>query len=555
MTKQTAETVLALYRQGQVAEARAVCEALLTITPRNVHLLTLLGATQMQQRNFAAAANSFKSAITYRPRQPNLYNNLGVALLNLNAFDQSIAALQQAIRFNPEFAQAYNNLGKALKQKGQLVSAAESFRKAVVLNPVLADAHNNLGEVLRAQGVLEEALEAYHKALMVQPKSPELYYNIGKVFMEEDRLEAAQEAYQKSISLNPQLAEVHNNLAITLKRKGQLKAAISAYDRALTINPELADAREGKAFTALLQGKLLTGFELMEARMYKKDNLKTRPPRPGLIRDKAQSLQKAHILVYAEQGLGDTLQFCRYLPLLEARGAKVTFQVTSKLHNILCTLDCQTLFVETLPPSDCIDFEIPLMSLPYHLDTDLDSVPASTAYLNASVEKLELWRGRLTGSRFNIGICWQGGTSKIDTGRSFPLALFAPLAALPRVELVSLHKGAGEDQLTGIDFNVTYLGPDFDIGESAFSDTAAVMQACDLIITSDTSVAHLAGALGCPTWVALKSIPDWRWMMERTDSPWYPAMTLYRQKIRGDWGSVFEDMERDLSALLHQEEL
>jgi len=192
------------------------------------------------------------------------------------------------------------------------------------------------------------------------------------------------------------------------------------------------------------------------------------------------------------------------------------------------------------------------MSLPHLLNTSLETIPSLESYLSADYLRVVSWGKLLGAKKFKIGICWQGSKGKIDVGRSFPLSLFEGLLKAPNVELISLHKGEGESQIEGISFEVTTLGAEFDVGDDAFLDTAAVMMNCDLIITSDTAVAHLAGALGCKTWVALKHVPDWRWMLNRPDSPWYPTMTLYRQKISGDWGCVFDAINRNLHILLDQ---
>ena len=192
------------------------------------------------------------------------------------------------------------------------------------------------------------------------------------------------------------------------------------------------------------------------------------------------------------------------------------------------------------------------MSLPFLFGTNLETIPSKPSYLFVDQNRVASWGKRLSRNTFKIGVCWQGSKTKVDIGRSFSLSLFEDISKTPNVELISLHKGEGESQIAGINFDLTTLDADFDVGDDAFLDTAAVMMNCDLIITSDTAVAHLAGALGCQTWVALKHIPDWRWMLNRSDSPWYPTMTLYRQKISGDWASVFGIINRDLNILLDQ---
>ena len=256
--------------------------------------------------------------------------------------------------------------------------------------------------------------------------------------------------------------------------------------------------------------------------------------------------------VYEEQGVGDIIQFARYLLLLKKKGAEVTFRVKKKMHSLLKTLDEDIIFVEDDPAQNNIDFESPIMSLPNLFKTHLNTIPSMTSYLQANHDKVKSWCERLTKDTFKVGICWQGSKNKIDYGRSFPLSLFEGISKVPNIELISLHKGEGENQIKDIDFELTTLGDDFDAGENAFEDTAAIMMNCGLIITSDTATAHLAGALGHHLGDT-KKVPDWRWMLEQNQSPWYPNMKLYRQKELGDWDHVFEIIKRDLESLIIQE--
>jgi len=251
------------------------------------------------------------------------------------------------------------------------------------------------------------------------------------------------------------------------------------------------------------------------------------------------------ILVRPEQGLGDVIQFARYIRCLDKSGARILFDPYPKLAALMKTMDAGFEIVAADDETLLYDYHCPLLSLPFAFGTTEEYMPKDTPYLFADPSRIETWRSRIGATGFRIGICWQGSKNLIDIGRSFPVDLFKHIARLPGVRLISLHKGAGEDQLVNLpeDMVVEVLGDDFDAGESAFLDTAAVMMCCDLIITSDTSVAHLAGALGAPVWVALKKIPDWRWMLERQDSPWYPTMQLFRQKVEGDWDSVFSEIE------------
>jgi len=250
------------------------------------------------------------------------------------------------------------------------------------------------------------------------------------------------------------------------------------------------------------------------------------------------------------KALGDVIQFCRYLLLLIQKGAEVTFKVKQKMHALLKTLGEDIILVDSDPDDNNIDFETPLMSLPYLFNTNINTIPSMNSYLSADHGKVKSWMKHLTKDTFKVGICWQGSKNKINFGRSLPLTLFNNISKITNLELISLHKGEGEKQINDINFELTVLSDDFDSGKNAFTDTAAVMSNCDLIITSDTAIAHLAGALGCRTWVVLKKVPDWRWMLDRNDTPWYPNMKLYRQKERDNWEYVFELIKKDIKKLI-----
>jgi hypothetical protein len=258
------------------------------------------------------------------------------------------------------------------------------------------------------------------------------------------------------------------------------------------------------------------------------------------------------VFVEAEQGLGDTIHFCRYLRLLEARGARVVFAVQPALRALLRTLSPTIELIAQGTRPEEFDFFCPLLSLPLAFRTTLDTIPVDVPYLYADPERCERWRHRLGNAGFRVGICWQGSRKPIDVGRSFPLVHYQGIAAIAGVRLISLQKGDGAEQLRTRpgSMMVEELGDDFDEEPGAFLDTAALMRHLDLVVTSDTATAHLAGALGCRAWVALKYAPDWRWLLERRDSPWYPSLRLFRQPELGDWESVFACIRRELEELV-----
>ena len=443
-------------------------------------------------------------------------------------------------------------LGAMLNQTGRLSESLAACKKSVQLEPQDAEALSNLGSTLKELGRLDEAEANYTQAIVLKPDFAEAHYNLGVTLEELGRLDESEANYTQAIVLKPDYAEAYVNLGAALLELGRLDESETKYKQAIKIKPDYADAFYNLSYPHLLRGSLEKGFKFYESRL-RKTKRTVAPARANLIWNGEKSLNGKHFVIYEEQGLGDIIQFCRYLPLLEQKGAKITFKVTPKLNALLQTMDSNSRLVTSLPEENKIDFETPLMSIPHLLNTSLETIPTTNPYLFADQEKIQTWGERISRDRFKVGICWQGSKSnRTDIGRSFPLSLFEGIARIPNVELISLHKGEGEAQMADIDFDVNKLGHDFDAGQDAFLDTAAVMMNCNLIITSDTAIAHLAGAIGRPTWVALKQIPDWRWMLNRSDSPWYPMMTLYRQKFRGDWVDVFETIERDLRSLLQQ---
>ena len=268
---------------------------------------------------------------------------------------------------------------------------------------------------------------------------------------------------------------------------------------------------------------------------------------------RGEDLSGCRLLVFSEQGLGDVIQFARYLPLLAERNCKIAFLAPAKLARLLRLSIHAIEVVSKLSDVQGVDFQVALMSLPHQFNTEPSSIPNKVPYLKAEPKLEARWRARIGTRGFRIGIAWQGNPStKIDEGRSVPLEEFVPLAGIPGIRLISLQKHVGLNQLACLptDVKIETFGDDLDAGPDAFVDTAAVMNSLDLIITSDTSIAHLAGGLGRPTWVALKYVPDWRWLLDREDCPWYPTLRLFRQAERDDWRSVFSKIERELHALL-----
>ena len=539
----------AFQNQGRFAEAIRAYKKCISLKPDYAEAYSNMGNSLKNHGKLEEAIDAYKKCISLKPDYAEAFSNMGIALNDQGKLNEALEAFNKALLIKPDYAEAYSHMSITLKEQGKLGEAIKSLKKAIFLKPNYLDAFINIGVVFKDQGNLEESIKAYQKCLKLRPDNAEVYSNMGNTLKEQGKLEDAVKAFNKSISLKPDYAEAYSNMGIALHDQGKLDEAIEVYKKALSLKHDYVDAYYNNSFSYNLKGDLKKGLELYEWRLKKKD-VKIRSPRQDLIWDGIQSVSGKYFLVYEEQGLGDIIQVCRYLPLLKQKGAKVTFKVQQKMHALLETMNRDIVLVDSDTDDNEIDFETPLMSLPFLFNTILDTIPSSTPYLFAEHDKVISWGKYLTKPTFKIGICWQGSKGRVDIGRSFPLSLFKGISELPNVELISLQKGDGEEQIKDIDFKLTTLGDNFDAGGDAFTDTAAVMVNCDLIITSDTATAHLAGALGCRTWVVLKDVPDWRWMLDRTDSLWYPDMTLYRQIEQGNWNHVFNTIQKDLLSIL-----
>jgi hypothetical protein len=359
--------------------------------------------------------------------------------------------------------------------------------------------------------------------------------------------------------LNGAAADTHTNIGILLKILGRHREAAASLDRALALKPSDAAAKFALAFLYLSLGEFALGWPLYEARF---DVPALGNPRRRFDVPRWQGsepLAGRALLVHAEQGLGDVIQFCRYLPLLAAQGADIVFEVMPSLKALLRTLPGSIHIIGRGEPLPAVDYYCPLLSLPYALKTRVDTIPAPVPYLAPEPERVARWAERLRAlPGMRVGLAWQGNP-KVEKliwarGRSLPLAALEPLAQLPGVSLLSLQKGPGCEQLAQVPFadRIVDLGTDLDRGADAFLDTAAIMASLDLVVSCDTSIVHLAGALGRPVWTALNVSPEWRWLLERDDNPWYPTMRLFRQSTDGDWVTVVTAIVQALAPLAAQ---
>jgi tetratricopeptide (TPR) repeat protein len=458
---------------------------------------------------------------------------------------------RRALELNPSLVVAHVNFGKLLFGGGRFAEALASFSAATTLAPCDPDAWCSRAGALRELGRLEESAEAAQRALELRYDFPEAAINLGNALLKLDRSEEALEAYLRAITPGPCLGKALLGQALALRSLGRFSEALAAFDAAAALGSREAVA--GKGCLMLTLGDFEPGLQGYEARWLKGKSLADAlGTRFEMWRGPGRKAER--VLVLNDHGLGDTIQFFRYLPLMAAAGVDATFVCPPRLHRLLSS-KAKARFADRPPEGEPFDAQIAISSLPYAFGTRLQTIPAAVPYLAAEPALRNLWAKRIGPEGFKIGVVWQGNPDpEADRARSIPLVAFAPLGAVAGVRLISLQKGFGEEQLSNLppSMRIETLGADFDAGADAFVDTAAAMTCLDLVVTCDTSVAHLAGALAVPVWVALKSDAEWRWLTERADSPWYPTMRLFRQSQRGVWRDVFEAMARELTALVER---
>jgi tetratricopeptide (TPR) repeat protein len=463
-------------------------------------------------------------------------------------FEDALPLYDAALRLDPSLPAAHCNRAIVLQSLNRLDEALSGYDRAIELEPHNADAYFNRATVLDRLDRIAEAIQCYDHAIALKPGHIEALTNQGNALRKLDRPAESLQNFNKVIELSPELADAYLNRANALMDLKQLQEALQSFDKAIALKPNNFEALYGKSTCTLLSGDWETGWRVYEWR--KKWAASAGLHRyPDVEWTGHESLEGKTFLIHAEQGLGDTVQFCRYALLAEERGARVTLAVQEPLVRLLKNL-APVIEIEKLGASFAsFEHQIALLSMPLAFETTPGVCPAKVPYLRAEPDKIAKWRERIGSEGFKIGICWQGRKqSKIDVGRSFPVRHFEVIAKLPNVRLISLQKDAGVEQLRDLPrgMKVETLGEDFDAGPDAFVDTAAVVECVDLVITSDTAVAHLAGALACPTCVVLKYVPDWRWLLDRSDSPWYPTLRLFRQPAPGDWPSVFAAIRAEL---------
>jgi tetratricopeptide (TPR) repeat protein len=513
-------------------------------------------------------------ALRLRPNYVEARDNLGSALYLQGKLDEAIIHYQEALRLRPDYAKTHGHLALALADTGKTAEALSHYHEALRLDPANAEAHNNLGIVLLKENQLDDAIAHCQEALRLMPNFAGAHNNLSIAFRRIGRLDDAVRHGQEALRIEQQFPEAHNSLATALVRKANWDEAMTHYQEAVRHKPNLGEARWNRALLWLLLGDCEQGWPEYEWRWTQPGH--NRPQFPQSVWD-GSDLQGRTILLYTEQGIGDTLQFVRFALVVKQRGGTVIVQCQKALKRLLKGAPGIDLLVSTDDQQPAFDVQAPLFSLPDIFHIQLEGIPAAVPYLHPDAGLVEHWKrvDRLQDAEskrsstpysatrtphFKVGIGWQGSpTYGYDNLRSVPLAEFAPLVQIEGVQLISLQKGAGTEQLRSTECGVRREGqhdssnlqspiftPLIDEDSGPFMDTAAILKTIDLVICTDTALPHLAGALGVPAWLAVPYVPDWRWLLEREDSPWYPTMRLFRQKQHGDWTSVFERIADEL---------
>ncbi len=570
----------ALLVSGRSVDAESSCRRGLALQPEFAIGHNTLGTVLAVRSRIDEAIASYRRAIGLSPRFAQAHFNLGQALESQGATSEAEASYRRALVANPDYALALHALAMMLLQQKRHADAAELYRRVVTLQPDHAEAHCNLGSALNALNRPAEAISCFERALALSPRLAEAHFNLGFIYQTQKKWPQAEDAYRRAVEAQPNHVGSHNNLGTVYRNQGKLSEAVRCfervlefkpdvgevlsnlgnvftmqgrraeamvcYDQSVRMRPDYAQAHTNRALAWLAQGDFAAGWEEYEWRW-------KCPEFQSLGHDlpmwDGSPLDGRALLVHAEQGFGDTLQFIRFVPSIATDAGRVVCEVQPPVASLLKQSGIPGVFAqgEALP---ACDVWIPLLSLPRLFGTTLETIPHEVPYLAADPARISRWREVLAGSdNFRVAIAWRGRpTYRGDRFRSIDLSLFEPLARMSGVQLVSVQKGAGAEQVAEVASDWPLVDASNQLTD--FHDTAAAIANVDLVIACDTAVAHLAGALGVPTWIALPFSSDWRWLIDREDSPWYPSVRLFRQTTFDDWPEVFQRLTAALRELV-----
>lgn len=536
-----------LRQKGQLDEAIHYYEKAIQMNPAYGDTYNSLGHILHYKGQLDKAITYYQKAVELEPDYEDAYYNLGTAFHDKKQYDLAIDYYQKAVELDPDLDDAYYNLGLIRQEKMDFDEAVKFYEKTLELNPGRADAHNNLGAIYKEQKKYEKAFMHFYRALQVDPGLAQAHVNLGSVFQEQGRTDEAITCYKKALDIDPGLYDAYSNLGLMLQDKGQVDQAIAAFQKALQLDADNASTHLNLALALLLSGDFKHGWKEYEWR-WKIDEC---APQDFLLPLwEGSDIQGRSILLHEEMGVADTIQFIRYAPLVAQKGAEVIVQCQKELVSLLKSVDGISQIVAQGNQLPSFYVHCPLLSLPLAFDTTLESIPAKIPYISADRGYVEKWRGKIQQdtSEMKIGITWaRNPGGEHDHYQTFALGAFASLGRFEGVRWYSLQQGLAAEQAKHPPEGMRIFDYTEEIQD--FMDMAALIESLDLVISVDTSAAHLAGALGKPVWTILPYSPDWRWMLEREDSPWYPTMRLFRQPETEDWVPVMERVGEALRLL------
>jgi tetratricopeptide (TPR) repeat protein len=542
------EQGMALHRQGHLAEAEKIYTRVLKALPREFATLQLLAQLKMQRGKLGEAFRLMSAAVAVNPNSAEAHVHLGVVLRALQRGADALASFDRALALDPNNVEALGNRGDTLLGQRRPAEALACFDKILALAPNHANARANRGAALAKLDRLEEALADLNAALALAPNDPAALYNRAGVLSGLGRYLESIADYDRVLAIDARHAAAWNNRGNALMALKRHPEALSSFAQAIAIQPDYADAHFNQSHALLATGDFPRGLVEYEWRWKRTGMEQARRHYGQPLWLGEYPLQHKTILVHAEQGLGDTIQFVRYVPLLARMGAKVVLEAPPELTALLSRLAGLSGVVARGDPLPPFDVHCPLGSLPLAFKTELASIPAEIPYLNAADDRIAKWRPRIeTFDRPRIALVWSGNPAHAnDRNRSIALAKLAPIWATGGRRILSLQRDTRpeDSEFMRNTPEIAELGSDL----ADFADTAAVIALCDVVISVDTAVAHLAAAMGRPVWIMLPFSPDWRWTLDGTASPWYPAARLFRQPQLGDWESVIDQVARELAA-------
>jgi Flp pilus assembly protein TadD len=531
--------------KGKHAEAIAAYREAIAIRSDYFDALRNLAVVLGRTGDCEQGIEVYRRLCQIRPGDADVHNNLGNLLVRVDRIDEAIAAYGKALGLQSNHFQAYNNIADAFRLAGRLDESIAASRQAIAIKPDFAQAYNALGLALTAAKRLDEAIAVLGRAVEIEPEFVGAYNNLGAALYQARRMDEAIAAYRRALELKADHPEVLSNLGLALCASGKNEEAIAAYREAIRLKDDYAEAHYYLGISLLLKGEFEEGWRENEWRWLIKD-ARSRPRKCGQPMWGGEDLSGRTILLDAEQGFGDVIQFVRYVPEVAKRGGRVILMCYAELVRLLQGVAGVEQICSRNPPP-VFDVHCPLASLPGVMGTRLDSISAEVPYLKADEAIAEAWGKKIgsRGDRLRVGLVWAGQPShNRDMERSISLSQFGPLASRGDIDFYSLQKGEAASQANDPPAGMELI--DFTAGLRDFAETAGLVSQLDLLVTVDTAVAHLAGAMGKPVWVLLAQLPDWRWMLDRGDSPWYPTMRLFRQRRMGDWDEVIRRVAKEL---------